>query len=284
MVKNSRKVFNEYAKNLQSRGLKDGVKPKLVRESIKRGISAISEHHPKFSRMKDYLSKHMNKEPLYKLAEKVYRKIEHREELTDEQKHDYLSRALSNYVASGSSFDARGKQAILKKSLEEKAQSGFLSGFFARRELKDEKYLDKALGAFNQIYGMIKSGNYSMPELEKPLEYLNRVNLSRAALQVLESEGIIDKSQSYRIKKEIKKGVKTAGEEAQKYLEAYSMYNPKKVAAAFLGIFGIGIILSFATKITGGAIGINESNAAGAVAGLMLLIYSMILFLRSFKN
>ncbi len=283
MVKSSRNIFGGYAKNLHGRNLKDSMKPELVRDSIKRGVSSIAEDHPGFKRMQSYLSEHMNKKPLYKLAEKIYGKIKHREELSDEQKKNYLSYILSNEVASGNSFDIRGQHAILRKSLEEKAQGGFLSGFFARRELKGEKYLDKALGAFNQIYGMIKSGHYNMPDLEKPLEYLNRVNLSRAALDVLEYDGIIGKSQSSQIRKKIKEGVETAGKEAERSLETYSTYSAQqKVATAFLGIFGIGILIGFGTKITGGAIGVNESNIAGAIAGLMLLIYSAFLFFKKF--
>ena len=142
----------------------------------------------------------------------------------------------------------------------------------ASKELEGLKYLDRTLESSNRIYQLFREGGgYNMPELEKPLSYLSGSGFRQVLLEDLRDDGTIDDSTYRQINNDLRKSVKGARAELASRVIDYSMYTPQKVAAAFLGIFGVGILVGFGRQITGGAIGVSESNIAGAVAGLMLL-------------
>jgi len=148
--------------------------------------------------------------------------------------------------------------------------------------LESEKYLDNVMAAFQDLYSLFKTGDYAqrMPEVADAVSTVYDMGFLDPAVDILKHRGLIDGKRYGIIKSSIREKTKHGIEKTVSGMEQYAIY--QKVAAAFLGIFGIGILIGFGTKITGGAIGVNESNVAGAVAGLMLLIYSAFLFFKKF--
>ena len=153
-IQHSRDKSARIYRNMRKLGRSVGVeewKQKGIRTSIKEGVSAIMNHHPAFSDIGNYLSKHVDKKKLYSIVENVYRELR-RKNVPEHIRMDYLSEALSNYIAGGSVFDERGKKMLLKKGLEAKTQGGFFKGFFARRKLEGEAYVDNVVAAFSEMY------------------------------------------------------------------------------------------------------------------------------------
>ncbi len=266
---------------------------KLINSAVQDGISAITQHHPRFRRLESYIVEHIDKKRLTKKAQEVYGEVRRRGDLDNQEKSSYVHRQIANYVSSGAAFDDEGKEVILKKGLEEKAKKkGFFGNIFdvegrrARGELESEKYLDNVMVAFQDLYSLFKTGDYAqrMPEVADAVSTVYDMGFLDPAVDILKHRGLIDGKRYGIIKSSIREKTKHGIEKTVSGMEQYSQYDSKKITAAFLGIFGIGILVSFGTKITGGAIGVNQSNAAGAVAGLILLAYSTVLFLRSFKN
>ncbi|MDP2672463.1 MAG: hypothetical protein Q8O84_01480 [Nanoarchaeota archaeon] len=211
--------------------------------------------------------------------------------LSSDKVMEYMHNGLLNYIATGVAFDDAGKEVILKKSLEEKAGSGFFKGFFARRKLEGEKYLDNTMEAFQDLYALMSQGNHAerMPELAKPLTTIYNLGFLDPALDILQHYGLIDKSKYNSIKKSVFEGADEARKEVVKGIEKYASYQPamenqnnyQKVAAIFLGM--VGLVISLASKnilgATIGSIGNNFSNFVGA--GLVLI--SMLWFLKVSK-
>ncbi len=252
-------------------------KEKIINSAASIAIGEITQHHPKFNKIKNYITNHINSRSLNEMFDKLY-EFTQKNRISEDKRESYITAALAKYIVSGRGFDNTGREIILKKSLEEKADSSGLGGFFARRRLKSEKYLDKAIGAWNEVYALIKSGEYEVPEkLEKPMEYLNKLGFAIPAADILKEAGLIDRIQYSQIRGNIKKGSKESLRDATKGLEEYTRY--KKITAIILGIAGISLI-AFSSKITGAIIGIPNidiiSEAIGAVMVLISLALSLI--------
>ena len=58
----------------------------------------------------------------------------------------------------------------------------------------------------------------------------------------------------------------------------------RRIAASLFGIFGISLLVASGMKITGNVIGNSSANLSGSLAGFILLVVSLLLFWRSFKN
>ncbi|MBI2042858.1 hypothetical protein HYT25_00525 [Candidatus Pacearchaeota archaeon] len=255
---------------------------KTIGSSIKRGISAITEHHPSFRKIRDYLSEHIDKEKLYGLARRLYEKKDE-ENLSDEEKLDYLEKVLSDYVASGKILDPNGRRAILRKGLEEKAESGFFKGFLARRELKGEKYIDDLIAAFRNIDELFESeGHYdNMPKLKRSVKTIRYMGALREAMDVLDEKGVMNRK-ARAVVSEINRNI---GRGYEDFLESSRHYSERyKVAASIFSIFGIGLLVSSGTGITGNIIGNTTANFSAAIAGTIAIIFALFLFWRSFKN
>ncbi|HJZ18849.1 MAG TPA: hypothetical protein VJ208_01990 [Candidatus Nanoarchaeia archaeon] len=256
----------------------------IINSAIEDEIDAMLQRHPRFRGFKGYITKHIDRKRLREKVDEIYGKTRG-SGLNEEQTSLYLRRGIADYVASGAVFDEAGQKVILRKGLEEEAKKPGVLNYFAKRRaqkiLEGERKFDSALEAWSEIYQQFKSGNYDMPELERPLEYLSKAGFSSTAAEILDEAGLINKSQYRKIKRKIRKGFREAEKEAYGGLEKNAGY--QKVAASILGILGIGALIASGASIalTGGVIGIEnlENNIAGVVSGILLLISSFVLFL-----
>ena len=263
---------------------------KLINSSVSEGVEAIIKDHPRFKNYEDFILKHIDKKKLnHKVSELYSGAVSQR--LSSDEAGNYIHKALLNYIATGAAFDDAGKEVILKKSLEERAGSGFFKGFFSRRKLESEKYLDNTMEAFQDLYALMQQGNHAerMPELAKPLTTIYNLGFLDPALDVLQHYGLIDESKYQSIKKSVFKGVDKAREEVVKGIEKYASYQPamenqnsyQKAAAIFLGI--VGLVISVTSKnILGATIG-NANNNFSNFIGIVLVLISMLWFLKVSK-
>ena len=247
----------------------------IFKTETQAGIGEIIRQHPRFKNIGNYIAKHIDHRLVEKRMKSIYA-YAIKEKKPREEIEEYLTNGVADYISSGAAFDRVGKEVILKKGLEEKANSGLFKGFFARRELNGEKYLDKSLDAFNEVYEMFKSGDYDMPEVEGQLKYLNRLGFAGSAADILKDAGLIGGSQYSKIKGNIRKGAKEATREFGSRLEKYAQY---KVASSIFGIFGVGLIIASKIGITGNVVGNQISNNPSIIAGAVLLVLALGLFL-----
>lgn len=255
----------------------------IINSAIEDGVSAIIEHNPRFDQ--EYILEHIDKRRLRGKIKEIYRNIEERgERLSDEEKIRYIHGELADYIATGAAFDELGKRLILKSGLEEKAQSGFFKGLFARRELKGEKYLDDVVGAFKGLYALFKTGDYAkrMPEVAEDVATVYNMGFLNPAIEVLEHYGLINRRRYDILKKSIRERTKEGVEKAVSGIEKYAGY--QRATASIFGVFGILLLFISGTKITGGVISNLFSNSVTSFIGIFLILISLALFLINFKK
>jgi len=247
----------------------------IINSAIEEGISAIMEHHPRFKENQEYILRHIDRKKLSKRVGEIYEKMG----APNEEKLKYLYEEITNYVASGGAFDEAGKEVILKSGLEEKARSGFFKGFFARRKLAGEKYLDNIVTSFQDLYSLLKSGEYAqrMPEVAEAVTTVYDMGFLDPAVDVLKHYGLIDERKYNTLKKSIREKTKEGTEGVVSGIEKYATY--QKVAASIFGILGVLILIVSGAGITGNVIG-NLSNSTTGIVGGFLILVSLILFFK----
>lgn len=268
--------------------LKGGQADNVIDDAIEGGIEAILQQHPRFKDNQDYILGHIDrkrlKEGIGRLEAGIYEEEKRsKKQFSDEEKKALLYHGLANYVASGGAFDDIGKEVILKNSLEEKAKRGWFSGLWARRILEGEKYLDKVLDAFKNLYALLKSGDYAqrMPEVAQAVTTVYDMGFLDSAVDVLKQYSLIDGRKYEMLKHSIHEKAKAYVKETEKGVEKYTQH---KVAATIFGIIGIFIILISGAGVTGAVIGGIKGNIIGALLGTTLLCVSGLLsFVRAEK-
>ena len=258
-------------------------------QAIGLGISAIVKAHPRFKGLENYIAKHIDNNLLNNKAQEAYQHIQQNNELRNDpnKANQYLIQTIASYVASGQVLDEVGQETVLKKSLEDRANQPGILSFFGRRAARNEiegvKYLDKTTAAFSELYELFKSGDYAqhMPEVAQAVSTIYSAGFLDAAVDLMSHYKIIDSRKYNLIKKNIRRKVKESEEEAVSAVEKYSM--PKSMAAAVLGISGIGIFLATGTGITGNVISNAAVNSSllGFSIGTILIASSLLLFFRA---
>jgi len=246
----------------------------VVNSAIQEGVDSIIKNHPRFKDSQEFIYNHIDQKKLGEMANKAYEYIS---ENPSEKNLKKLYEDMAKYVASGEVLDDLGKEVVLRKGLEEKASSGFFKGFSARRELKGEKKLDYLITSFQDLYSLLKTGNYAerMPELAQAVSTVNDMGFLDPAVDVLKSYGLIDD----RKYKALKQGIKYKTEESAKSVVSgiENYITPQKIAASILGIIGISMLVASGTGITGNIIG-NLSNTTTGIIGGFLVLASLGLF------
>jgi hypothetical protein len=258
---------------------KSGQKESIFNNAVQQGIEAIIEEHPKFANFQDYLLKHIDqkkiKEKFYELYEEASKK-----NMNEKDAKNHIYKELTNYVASGSVLDEKGKEVILKSGLEEKTE--FFHKLFHPLRRDGEKYLNNTMEAFNDLYALFKSGDYAqrMPELTESVTALHDLNFLDPAVDVLKSYGLIDSKKHKFLKENIYNRV---GEESKKVVGGIESYIvPQKIAASIIGLFGLILIISSLT-ITGAVTGTNSQTTIKAVGAFMIFL-ALLFFFKPLKK
>lgn len=249
---------------------------------IKKGIDSIIQMHPRFEKYeKLILDKYIDKGTLGEFINESNREILQYKNNPKELKKaiNKFYEDIANGVASGKFFKERGKEFILRKSLEEEAKGGIFRGAKARRILEGEKYLDTTINAFMDLKDLLEQGGYAneMPEVEESIEKMNKMGFANAALDVLKGYNLVERKEYMSLKDKVRKTSEGELHHIKKSLENYIM--PEKIAAAALGLAGIGICLTSISGITGNVVGMSSRKGAiGIILGVIIIAIGIILF------
>ena len=93
-------------------------------------------------------------------------------------------------------------------------------------------------------------------------------------------DGIIGERQYQNLQESVVEHIKGRSRQLREGLSSLE----RKVAASIFGVFGISLLAASGMKITGNVIGNSSANISGSLAGFVLLVVSLFLFWRSFKN
>ncbi len=261
--------------------VKEGLERKAIEGAIEHGLKElVGRNKYLFSGMEDYLNVHIDKKKINSKLSEIYKTIEEKN-LGDINGSKFLYNKLKEYIASGSMFDLRGEEAMLKKGLEknvEKSLWGRIKSFFEYlARPKEQKYLERTLKSANELYNsFIERKTIDSPELKAYGGYMKKTNSLYPLLEVMKEKNIITKNEAKKLYKEVAMGLEKRTEEFKKGLEKYIT---QKIAASVLGIAGISLI-ALSSRVTGAFIGVSNNTISnvigvGMMLGSLLLIFNL---------
>ena len=251
-----------------------------LEQAIVEGIDSIMKEHPRFAGFEEYFLKHIDKK---KIRENI-NELKKTKGLKGDRLNLFIYQEIAEYVSSGEAFDEKGKNVILKNSLEGKTDGrNLLQKLFRKPKFNGEKYLDETMEAFGDLYSLFKTGDYAqrMPELTKSLGTLYDLRFLNPAIDILKENGMIDNKKYNFLKKEVYTKAQESSKNVVGGIEKY--FVPQKVAASILGIAGIGLILA-SSKVTGAVVGIQNNNLAYGIAGVISVAIAVFIFVSSGKK
>ncbi len=253
-----------------------------MKSAVQNGLNMLINEHPRFAQFQDYLLRHIDQKKMREKIDEVRKRLKD-ERLSDDETAYQVQKDISDYVASGAVLDDKGQEVLLGKGLEEKV--GFWKKLFHKPEFNGERYLDRTFSAFQDLYDLMKSGDYAkrMPELSESVSSLYNLQFLDPAIGVLKSHGLIN-TEKYRFLKD--NVYKRAQEESSKIVGGIEKYVvPERIAASFLAVIGIVIFVS-GLKINGAVIGslTSQANFPFGVLGFFVLLFSAILFILSSRK
>ena len=253
-----------------------------LEQAILEGVNSILKEHPRFAGFEEYFLKHIDKKRVNGTIEELRKKLQSTG-LKGDNLNYQLYNEIADYVSSGEAFDKKGKNVILKNSLEGKTDGRtLLQKLFRKPKFDGEKYLDETMEAFGDLYSLFKTGDYAsrMPELTKSVTTLYDLRFLNPAIDILKENGMIDDKKYSFLKREVYTQAQEASKNVVGGIEKY--FTPEKVAASIFGIFGISLI-AMSSKLTGAVVGVQDNISSGII-GISLVALSIFIFLTSIKK
>ncbi len=258
-----------------------GEKPVSLEEyATQLGISLITKAHPQFRGSEEYILNHIDKKGLEEKIEAIQKNIN--PNLSPTKINEYLTKEISDYVASGSFLDSLGQQTILGKGLEGK--TNFLSKLFSGSKTTGQKYLTNTINAFREMYSLLKTGDYAqhMPELAQAAVTINNMGFLNSAIDTLAYHGMMSKRKYTALKKSLREGITETSKGAMGMIEQYltPQAAPATQVAAVFGIVGLLLIIFSGIELTGASIGAITQPTTGLITGIVSSVISGVLFLK----
>jgi len=268
----------------------------LINSAANQGLEDFIGAHPKFMKSRNFLIKHFDHKRLEKREKEIYKEIRGKG-WSNEEKLEDIQNKIREYVASGDAFDLLGRGVSMNKGLEEKVEEGWwkkltrnVSGMS-----RSERIFQDNLQTFEDLLYLAETGELNrMPEVLKSVITGSGAGSAYNALNIMKYNEVLSDRDYHHFTRIAKKMV---GEEMDKTITGVKKYvTPKvgqealketeyKMAAAFiLGITGFLIVLLPGTNITGNVIGNLLNNTVSGVVGVLLLIASLILYIKSSKK
>jgi len=260
----------------------------LINSAANEGFELLFQNHPKFRESRELFSKNLDKEKLEEREREIYKQIQYRQDWPNEKKIKYIKDEMRNYVASGLAFNQLGQSLLMNKGLEGKIEENLwdkTKEFFSGQS-ESEKTLQESLNTFEDLYALTKSGNFSeMPEVQESIIKGKSAGAVYMAANVLKYNKKIDDSDYRYLTRQAKKTAEREIDKTKLGLEKYvTPEKYQKVIAFMLGIIGLLIVLLPGTKITGNVTSSLLNNTASGIAGVLFLIASLALYMKSSKK
>jgi uncharacterized membrane protein len=259
----------------------------IIKLGVEKGIDAIIKKHPRFKGRKKEIFEHIDLTRLKERAYDIYQNLANKK-MSEEKRREYIIKELSDYVSTGIAFDDEGKEIIILKGLEEKAKSGFIRGYSARKMWKGEQYLDRGLALAHNLSYIMESGDYTkkMPEIAEAASVLEDMRLLDPLIKAMRYNGSLDEKEyrflQNKVYEKTRKSEGTIKSGIEKYFTEEKEKTLEKIAASILAIFGISLIIA-SSKITGAVIGISK-NVVSSFIGIFIVFGALLLFSLSRKK
>lgn len=235
----------------------------LVNSALTEATDVLAENHPRFG--KKFIANYLDQRQVQEYSQEIAEKVQSGK-LSPKKAYE----SIASHMVSGDFLTEKGKQIILNKGLEERLGKGK-----AKQILAGEKYLDKTLVAFKELYELMVSGDYAqrMPELAKAIGTVYDAGFMDAATNILYRRKQLPEGAYVQMKRLIANKVEATSGSVRNYFRHYAA----SLASSVLAISGI-LIFLLSNKITGNVIGISKTNYLNLSIGALLFIIGIIIF------
>lgn len=276
MAKRGREINKEQRTSLRSQ---NDLLSNIVNSAVSEGVDAMSRH----SRYEpEFLAKYLDEKAVSEYASQLPKLIQdcQAKGKTPEEAKEYAQKSLASLISSGKLFNERGQRLILRKGLDKK-----LTGTRSKEVLEGEKYLDKALIGFRDLYELMKTGDYAqrLPELAQAVGAIYQIGALDSAINSLYENDLMNDKRYIAIKKSIEKGLRKNIQGIETVIQGYV---PKPIVASIMAIIGIAVLslMFFSTNITGNVINANSApmviKIPAMIFGAASFVLGVYLFLK----
>ena len=230
----------------------------LANEGLNEGINAFVKAHPRFMGQEKFLTSYIDSKKMNDYLAQSMKDLGGKYGKVDSEK---VKDTLAGYVNSGEVFNEKGKEVLLSHSWDKRSRSFWQRG--AKEIIAGEKYLDKTMESFRDLYNLLSSGDYAERNktMASAVSGIYNLGFTDAAVNVLYNNGKLDKTKYTTLKKAIvdraKKGEETILKEVEKSALAQKVEkvaeNIKKPAGVALAGIGTAIVIG-TNSITGNVI------------------------------
>ncbi|MEK6913448.1 MAG: hypothetical protein AABW47_02140 [Nanoarchaeota archaeon] len=257
---------------------------KVIDWAVEGGIKdLVGRNQQLFRGYEDYLKKHVDEKLINSKVSELGKEIKEKK-MNPIVAVSFLYNKLKKYIASGSMFNTKGEEFVLGRGLESKVE---VSGLFGRMKdfflylskPKEQRYFERTLKNANSIYQAFASNNENVAVVSEMGKYMDEMNALSPFLKIMKERKLIDK---YEAKKLYREAAEKTEKKTEGFKQNLEQYLTAKTAALILGIFGFSLIV-VSSNITGAVIGIQKEVASG-IAGVILMIASLFIFLCSSKK
>lgn len=268
---NSKK--NQESKNVKKDDSKLEYSPDLVngifQYAVNKGIGNLVSNRPALESFRNYLTGKLDFPKLTEMTRGLIENANKNDKLKLPQKIEYIGDKLANYISKGIPGQAFKKEsgAILG------AKRSFFDFGYKRRQA----YLENTVQAFDDLGLLLKDKeDQILPELRNQIKKHQGTRLIEPSLNVLRSYNLV-KGKYNKELKEINKYQQNSPKQA---LESILGEYREKMAASFLGLIGLGLVVLSNLNITGAVIGSKDYNSMASLIGAGLILVALCLFLK----
>jgi hypothetical protein len=249
----------------------------IFEEAVPEGINAIIKKHPRFDSLRGYIANYIDPAEALKILTAEYNNIRQNYLNNPKGLEQALRKSAAEAMENGDFFNEKGKEIILRKSLEERVGGKGPIRWIKRKmglgrdvEIKKgEDYLDATISAFNKLYELMKSGGYEkgMPEVERAITYVRNAGFADAALNVLRDYKVMGDDDYRNYKSILFTNVREGVEKTKKSLADYVT----RSAAVVFALAGLTMLL-INVSVTGNVIGASLKANVYNLIGILLLV------------
>lgn len=283
--------------------------PELIQAAINEGMAYIAENHPELAKAGDYIGRHVDQRKLRERVRTIQGFLQkNASDWSDEERAKFMYENLAGYVAAGEIFDDSARRVILEGGLEKKTEreGSWWTGRGQKHSEKSDN-LQQVTGAFRDLYDIMRSGDYAerMPELYKSVAQMQDLGFMKTAIEVLRSRDLLTEGNYNALNRAIEKRVQETSDRATTLMSEYISpkqkeeeeigereergerregaqfprrgYKGRAIAAAIIGVVGLGLVLASNIRLTGNVLGTTAANTAVGFGGLLLVIAALTL-------
>jgi hypothetical protein len=280
-------------------------KDDLINQAVNAGLQSLISQ-PGMENSNVFITHNLDKEKVYSAVDEIEKELEKQKITSPKEQYKILYKGIASYVASGNALKEKGRKILFEKGYKGKLDQSMLekiASFFKPNKFEGEKYFEKALNAYGDMYDILsqdKVAQQEIPELTKAAKSMKMYGFLDTALNIFKAHGMMDEKLYNQLSKELYQKTTVKAHKGMKGIEQYIMSKDEeekehnsekaveryltyqKIATGTIGVFGMMLIITN-LRMTGAAVG-SLSNLTLGILGMGMAAFALLVFLKNQKK